>query len=472
MSDKIIYPSIDLFIYDFKDCLGQTTNEIDDNYKNFCEKIYGDLDKKSFAEECDRLKKIGKDGNNIQEIPIELLTTRTRMMSSPLDGYYYPLQMDDTLALHIDYSGKLNVDNLPNDNPIRMADNPFSKLKDEVSNATFNKVGTLGQTWLLWGQVTEGNQHDEVDTVAKSCYVQVVNDYNWERDFIGRGKWLEGDIFELWRTPSNIKISGQKSSNKLGDQVNHLLIWLFPSTLTTDEIRQRVRSSYYDLIRLFQYRHKIVWSYYQSRHQKNLLKREYSDVQPSIREVGNLSKQMQAGKLKLNHLQETLTNNLINLSEYTSALNSLMNQAHTLQVNLYNYKTRLDSMKQKYSTSDLGVFEKFSDSEFYAKKYQKQLEMECSNFSPGLTLLESLNSTIQGIVELERTKSERSLDTTIAIAGIGLAMSGLTATTISVQSPQPRSIQDISFLSSPVLLWSLIVASPFLLALLFRIFKR
>ncbi len=114
------------------------------------------------------------------------------------------------------------------------------------------------------------------------------------------------------------------------------------------------------------------------------------------------------------------------------------------------------------------VLEEFS-SELYAQKYQRQVASDCENFQPGLTLLENLNSTLQGIIDVEQTKSDRALDNTIALAGIGLAISGLTATAISVQQPQPKSYKDVSFLSSPLFFWSLLFSSPFLFALLFRL---
>ncbi|WP_159460631.1 hypothetical protein [Calothrix rhizosoleniae] len=43
MDEKIIYPSIDLFVYDLKDGLGEDDHKIDENCQNFCRKIYGDL---------------------------------------------------------------------------------------------------------------------------------------------------------------------------------------------------------------------------------------------------------------------------------------------------------------------------------------------------------------------------------------------------------------------------------------------
>ncbi|MEI2579366.1 hypothetical protein [Scytonema sp. PRP1] len=48
MSEEIIYPSIDLFLYDLKDGLGQEQSKIDQNCRLFCQKIYSDLGEKGF----------------------------------------------------------------------------------------------------------------------------------------------------------------------------------------------------------------------------------------------------------------------------------------------------------------------------------------------------------------------------------------------------------------------------------------
>ncbi|MBE9129355.1 MULTISPECIES: hypothetical protein [unclassified Coleofasciculus] len=130
-------------------------------------------------------------------------------------------------------------------------------------------------------------------------------------------------------------------------------------------------------------------------------------------------------------------------------------------------------MIKNYPGSDLTVLDVFS-SDIYGKKYQRQIASDCQNFQPGLTLLENLTSTIQGIIDLEQTKSDRALDNTIALAGIGFAISGLTATAISVQQPQPASYKDISFLTSPVFVLSIGFgfSAPFLIALIYRLFRR
>ncbi|MUG92357.1 hypothetical protein F7734_07770 [Scytonema sp. UIC 10036] len=468
MSDKIIYPSIDLFLYDLKDGLGQDELKIDQNCRDFCHKIYNALDEESFEE---KYKQIQKHKNTDADV-IELLETRRKEFQSPLDGYYYPLKLGDTYALQVDYSGKEDANGRPNDSEQELDDEPFLKLKQEIEKQISYEVGTLGQTWLAWGKLTEKKSDSEIEKIAKNCYIQLVKNYNWDRDFIGKGQWFGGTIFELWYCPENVGLTGKEFWEKFRRENHHVLIWLFPDDQSPDEMRQKLNSVYYDLLRLFQYRHKVVWSYYQSRHQKYLLKKEYIEIQPSINLTSYLSRQLQTNKLKLNQLQKILTDNLINLADYTIALNYLENQRRTIKVNLGNYKYRLDAMLKKYPGSNLDCLKFFSDSDIYAQKYQRQIEADYENLSPGFTLLENLNSTIQGIINLEQTKSDRALDNTIAIASVGLAISGLTATVATAHNPPPKSYTDLSFLLSPAFVLSIAFSAPFLIALLVRLFRR
>ncbi|MGB7440345.1 MAG: hypothetical protein WA919_04700 [Coleofasciculaceae cyanobacterium] len=470
MSDKIIYPSIDLFLYDLKKGLGQDENKINQNCQQFCNKIYNDVDKATFQEKYAQIQKRQSSDADITE----LLETKTRDFPPHLDGWYYPLQMSDTYALQVNYSGERDADHKPNYEPQPLANQPFAQLKQEIEQRLKHQTGTIGQTWLLWGNLPENKSDTEIENIAKDCYTQIVSNYDWNRDFIGKGSLLEGTIFELWYCPKNQGLPVQEFWQKFRKESHHVLIWLFPRHQTPNEMRKQVPSVYHDFLNLFQYRHKIVWAYYQSRQQKNRLKQEYIEIQPSIELAKQLPKQSQENKLKLKELQKHLTNNLINLSDYTIALNYLENQIHTIEVNLYNYQSRIAEMAQNYPNSDLQFLKTFSDRQIYAKKYQRQVEADYASFNPGLTLLQNLNNTIQGIIELEQTKSDRALDNTIALVGIGLAVSGLTATVAVeyLEKPKDYSAQDLSIFLSPAFLWSLLVCVPFLIIWFVRFFRR
>lgn len=428
MSDKIIYPSIELFLYDLKDGLAQDETQINRNCENFCKKIYGNLDDQSFKKEYAQIQKhIKNDADRL-----ELLKTKIKEFESSKDGYYYPLQLGDTYALRVNYSGS-KVNSKPNDNEQDIDAKPFETLKQEIEKRIFQQTGTIGQTWLVCGKLASAKSDVEIENIAQKCYSQIDSDCKWERDFIGKGSLLNGTIFELWYCPENLGVNGKEFWEKFRKESYHVLIWLFPSHITADGMRECVRTVYYDFLRLWQYRHKVVWAYYQSRYQKTKLKKEYTEIQPSINQASQLPKLVQTNSLKLSKLQKTLTTNLINLSDYTIALTYLDNQKSVIEINLENYKYRLADMQTKYGGS-LEFLKIFSD-ELYAKKYQQQLAVDYATFSPGLTLLQNLNSTIQGIIDFEQTKSDRNLNTTIALVGVGLATSQIASAVILVQDP-------------------------------------
>jgi hypothetical protein len=200
---------------------------------------------------------------------------------------------------------------------------------------------------------------------------------------------------------------------------------------------------------------------------KILLKKEYVEIQPSIIKPVIYPGNCKLTSLKLNQLQKTLDDNLINLSDYTIALNYLENQRRTIQVNRENYKSRLKEMSTKYTGSNLDTGSNLEFLKnlvmviFMLKNINGQIDADYESLSPGLTLLENLNSTIQGIIDLEQTKSDRALDNTIAIASVGLAISGLTATVATAHNPPPKSYTDISFLLSPAFVLSIAFSAPF-----------
>ncbi|MDJ0733098.1 MAG: hypothetical protein QNJ47_03280 [Nostocaceae cyanobacterium] len=448
MNEKNIYPSIDLFLYDLKNGLGEDEKQIKTNCQSFCQKISFGLDKKEFEEKYTQFLKY----KNNDADAIELLETRTRDFPSPLDGYYYPLQFADTYALLVDYSGKLDANGNPDDREQDINNIPFTKLKEEISQRISHQAGTIGQTWLLWGKLTANQTDAEIETLAQKCYTQIVSNYNWQRDFIGKGNLLAGTLFELWYCPQNLGGTGEEFWDKFRQESHHVLIWLFPENISAADMRQRVQTLYQDFLRLWQYRHKIVWSYYQSRHQKTILKREYVEVQPAIKQAGELPRLLQNNQLKLSKLQSTLSDNLINLSDYTIALNYLENQNRTIELNLGNYQSRLDAMEKKYPGSDLNFLKIFSESDIYAQKYQRQVQSDTITLTPGLTLLQNLNSTIEGIITLEQTKSDRQLNNSIAIAGVGLATSQVASAVILAQ---PNDYKQHLGFRAEVFAWSL-----------------
>ena len=297
---------------------------------------------------------------------------------------------------------------------------------------------------------------------------------------------MGGTIFELWYHPEILNLTGKDFWDKFRTESHHVLIWLFPENISASDMRKQVQKIYQDFMRLFHYRHKIVWAYYQSRFLKTSLKQEFIEIQKSIKTAGELQEQLNTGELNLTDLQTTLANTLISLSDYTIELSYLDDQIRTIKTNIENYQYRLEKISSKHQATNLTNLQEFTKSEIYAKKYLRQAETDYANLTPGLTVVQNLSDTLQGIIQLEQTKSDRrlvaaqnKLNNTIALVGVGLAISGLTASVATQYLPKPQQTYpqgyDISIASvmlSPAFVLSFIVSAPFLLALIYRFLRR
>jgi hypothetical protein len=138
-------------------------------------------------------------------------------------------------------------------------------------------------------------------------------------------------------------------------------------------------------------------------------------------------------------LQKNLVSSLTIFSAYANYISRLEEQENTIKTNLENYKRRLEIIGKNMG-SDAEAF-KFmtSFSDFACEKYVWQVEADNRSLSAGLRLLENAIETIEGIIEIERAKSDRTLNVTIGAVGAGMATSGVFASTYASQINSPAS---------------------------------
>ncbi|MEW6493198.1 MAG: hypothetical protein AB1589_11945 [Cyanobacteriota bacterium] len=423
----ITYPTIDLFLYDLRDGLGQDEEKVQENRKQFWKKVYPNLDEKQLDELADKSAKLEKAEADYVEL---LIPQRQEEFKPNLEGYYYALQFGDTFALQVDCS-------LINPNQGNLL-NSFTPIKQEIETRLASQKGKIGQTWFVWCQLEQDYQN--LDKIAKDCCRQLVPNPNWVRELHKHGELAGATLFELWHPPTDWADERSLQENF------HLIIALFPhktsrglfnNRISIDSINHSIANLYFDLLRLFCYRHKITWAYHQSRCLKAELKKDFTQVQKLIRKVSDLPQQINLGSPNLKELQTTLTDTLTILSRYAINLSYLDDQGRTLKVNLENYKKRLEKIAGENSNSKLEIFEIFGN--LYAEKYLAQVEADYANLSPGLMLLENLITTIEGTIEIYQAKRDRTLNTTVAIAGIGLATSQIASAVILTQdTPNPQ----------------------------------
>ncbi|MCC3414019.1 MULTISPECIES: hypothetical protein [unclassified Microcoleus] len=416
----LIYPTVDLFVYDLADGIGQNEEKISQNRQQFWQKIYGD---KISAPQLAKLKQAETETAEY----IELLgDKKLTAFESPLDGYAYPVKIGDTYAAQFDLSGKIESDKENTFKPKEI--DCLEWLKQQVISRV-NPPATIGQSWLVWGQLT-ANDQDALIT-AKNCYskLNLFPNAKWERDLKATGQFKGADFYELWLPPGD---RGNISQNY------HVLICLFPynNGQAIGDISKTVAKLYVHLMRLFAFRNKVIWAYTQSRQ----LKADLKDASRTIQDiVQQLPEQVNAPKVDLKELQQSLVNALTIFSVYANYISRLEEQENTIKTNLKNYKRRLETIGKEMG-SDAEAF-KFmaSFSDFAKEKYVWQVAADNRSLSAGLRLLENAIQTIEGIIEIERAKSDRTLNVTIGAVGVGIGTSGVAASVYASQIRSPAS---------------------------------
>ncbi|MEG4391253.1 hypothetical protein [Microcoleus sp. BROC3] len=416
----LIYPTVDLFVYDLADGIGQNEDKISQNRQQFWQKIYGD---KISAPQLAKLKQAETETAEY----IELLgDKKLEAFESPLDGYAYPVKIGDTYAAQFDLSGKIETDG--NKKFEAKEIDCLGWLQQQVISRV-NPPATIGQSWLVWGQLTADDQ-DALIT-ARNCYnkLNLFLNAKWDRDLKADGKFLGADFYELWLPPGD--------RGNIGDN-HHVLICLFPynNGQAIGEISKTVAKLYVHLMRVFVFRNKVIWAYTQSRQ----LKADLKDASRNIQDIVNkLPEQVNAPKVDLKELQQSLVNSLTIFSVYANYISRLEEQENTIKTNLKNYKRRLETIGKEMG-SDAEAF-KFmgSFSDFAEEKYVWQVAADNRSLTAGLRLLENAIQTIEGIIEIERAKSDRTLNVTIGVVGAGIGTSGVAASVYASQIKSPAS---------------------------------
>ncbi|KAM3112307.1 hypothetical protein [Phormidesmis sp. 146-33] len=439
---ELIYPTIDLFLYDLREGFGDDNEQVQDNRYGFWRKIYHDLSDGNPTKLYEKLRVEGASDENADARYVELLgSKRVREFESHLDGYYYPIQFGDTYALLVDCSGhKADRPNLPK--PISELEDIKKQIRQQIQEdalePTHPSMNELGRTWLILGQLV--NDQQDYEAIAEKCYTKVVNQPNWKTDLIGTGKLLGAEIYELW----------QQSGDDNNEQA-HVLICLFPHWESIQSIRDRIGKLYFDLMRLFCYRHKIIWAYSQNRQLRRTLKSDFAVIKQLTEQAST-----QVAGASISALQRDLTQALEVLSRYSPNLTALYYQGRTIAINLANYKKRLKKISDESPQTDLTFQTEFL--EIIAPQYQREIEADHERFERGLALLQNLMEANRGRIELYQAARDRRFEQVIAIAGVGLATSQIAASILVAQDP-PKP--EISAVMVPAFWKSLVIGISF-----------
>jgi hypothetical protein len=390
--NKIIYPTIDLFLYDLRNGLGESQDEINRNRAYFQKKLPESLHQSLFQKD-----------SYFEDEYVELLTKPNLFETSskpyPFQGYYYPVRLGDTYGLLLDCS----VNNQTEPQPAECV----KELKAEIEQRLNGQTATIGQTWMVSGWLPQSEAKPE--DIAKACYKALMPGSNWEQDIEEQGQFLGATIFELsrYRLVMTEGTASLKTIHNIQEN-QHVIIILYPDKATAEKSAR----FYSDWMRLFDYRHKIFWAYGQSRLLKKKKKNYFTTIEEDRQSI-NLS---QPKEREFEKCRKTLIRVQDALNNYTIDLNRLEFQNRTIDINLSNYKKRLERIEEK-AGGKLELFEKFT--KLVTDKYQLQITKDSENLERGMKLLENTISAVRSRVEVAKAERDRNFQDAIAILGVG-----------------------------------------------------
>lgn len=420
MSD-LIFPTLDLFLYDLRDALNITEAEKQENQAKFRAKLPADS----------KLSDPDLETKYLELLPKQKYYDFTTA-NDTLEGYYYPVRLNDTYGLQIDCSINNQTD--------PQTPECFARLRAEIEWRLQGETATLGQTWMLsgwlaktssksyeyiaqscykvfqtaanWSQDLQGESTPENSTkqdkdIAKSGDKVFDKGANWSQDLQGKGSLFGGEVFELWRYQPH------SQSNC------HVIIIIFPDP----ESMEKAAELYTDWMGLFSYRNKILWAYSQSRLIKKSLVNFYKQAEANQRLISDQNSSGFRDKTiaaKLDDIQKYL-------GSYTLDLPKLNFQNQIIEINLFNYQTRLDIINQKCqkfgADNNLEFLETFSKE--VKENYLLQVTKDYDIMNSSLRLLETRLNAIRSQIELEKAERDRTFQNIVTVVGAGTAVTAL-----------------------------------------------
>ncbi len=396
--------TVDLFLYDLCEGLGRKPEKVAEVRQQFWQRLYPNSN--------------GSKPAHIRETSayfadyVELLADKKyEVFPDSVDGYYYPVQLSDTYALQVDSSGQKEH-----------ADQPTSPetveaiSTDILQNRIHNQHGGLGESWLIWGQLSSPDQ--DAEATAKACYSSLTSakELSWRQGYVGKGSFGGAVLYELQQIDTFLD---SKNNN------HHVLICLFSAEQPKAHVETTMSKLYRHLIRLFHNRSKVLWLYEESRKLKSQLKEASDTVDPLVFE---LSRHVQKPRLDLKVLQQHLADALRAAHIYEKQLNYLREKDPEISTNLTSYGKRVDKMREIDPSADLDVLGRFTT--LAKEKYLGQIRADIAAFEGARKPLSNSIQTVQGIIDIERTQNERVLNRTVAIAGVGISAASLAASSI------------------------------------------
>ncbi|MGK7904943.1 MAG: hypothetical protein AB4352_26775 [Hormoscilla sp.] len=408
MSD-IVYPTLDLFLYDLREGLGDTSAEVDRNREKFKQKLPANVGKDLFAKdnkvEAEYIPLLGKQ--KVEEF---------EDIKKCYQGYYYPVCINDAYGLQVDCS--------INDKSAPQPAECFAELKEEIQqNQLQGAQGTIGQTWMISGWLPEGSEKTPAE-IAEACYAALTNSQRWEKDLQGQGKLMGADIFELSQYRIVMEENATRNTTIQEIQDNHHVIIIIYPDRKTEEL---AGSFYKGWMSMFLFRHKVLWNYGQSRILKHESKGKFSQIENFELDI---NKGIKKGR-EIDFLNENVQKMQGSFSHYIQSLKTLDLLKGTIEINLKNYQRAEIAQKKKAlklkaeAETNLEFLDIFITD--FKENYWEQITKDKSNLWTAMKLLQEVIKATESTVAVEKVKRDKNFQELLTDLGVGWAVGSFLA---------------------------------------------
>ncbi|GAX35506.1 hypothetical protein [Nodularia sp. NIES-3585] len=265
----------------------------------------------------------------------------------------------------------------------------------------FNIQASLGQTLWIYGEV---DSSEDCDALAEKLAVALVAGTNFNPVQINQSKLFGSLLFEYQATDHNEPNNPSKQCQ--------ILIAINNNKSPTVQLSGKAYDWLRDLLCSY---HKIVYIYHQARQRYREARAIYSYLEKTITEFNNL---IDKNKSQIDKLPELLAEIPQKSLDYTRCLQDLQIHLTAINTDIKNYEICLDKIKTIGGGNIPEFWQDFLKKD--CRKFQEQVQTDINYLLPGKELFGQIVDTIRGIVETQQAESDRSLERTIQILGIGL----------------------------------------------------
>ena len=312
-----------------------------------------------------------------------------------INGNLQPFLLNDTYAVDLTLLPEsANIDiNVPQIQHFK----PSCFLPSQIQ-------ASLGQTLWIYGEV---DANEDCKLLSEQIANALVAGTNLNPVFRDSGELFASSLF----------IYQANDLNEPNNPVKQCQILILLNNQQANTV-QLIGDAYDWLRDLLCCYHKILFVNYQASQSYSDARSIYSYLENKIQEFQSL---ISNPKTQISDLKKLLSEIPKRSFDYTRCLQDLQIHNTSIQTNIKNYRICLNKItainNQSHNQTSLKFWQDFLDKE--CEKLQEQIQTDINYLTPGQELFGQFVETIRGIVEIEQAKSDRSLETTVQVLGIG-----------------------------------------------------